>query len=184
MNLTDSESGLAEILDSPRDEGVVALIVRRPAIDVREVIATGELDVEEGLIGDNWKARGCALTPDRSAHPDMQINIMNARVAALVAGERDQWPLAGDQLYVDLDLSAGNLAPGTRLKVGSAILEVTAMPHTGCRKFRQRFGKDAHEFVNSERGRRLNLRGINAKVVSSGQVRVDDAVTVLRMDAV
>ena len=90
---------------------------------------------------------------------------MNARAAALVAGDRERWPLAGDQLYVDLDLSGENLPPGTRLAIGSAVVEVTDEPHTGCKKFSARFGLDALEFVNSPEGRALNLRGINTRVV-------------------
>ncbi len=179
MNIQQLEAGLVDVLDSPRDAGVLKLIVRRPDVDAREVTPSAELDVNEGLIGDNWKVRGSSITPDRSAHPDMQINIMNARVAALVAGERERWPLAGDQLYVDLDLSDANLPPGTRLAIGEAVLEVTAMPHTGCRKFRDRFGPDALQFVNSGQGRALNLRGINAKVVRSGRIEVNDTVSVL-----
>ena len=107
-------------------------------------------------------------------HPDMQLNIMNARVIALVAGSRDRWALAGDQLYIDLDLSADNLPAGTRLSIGSAIVEVTAVPHTGCGKFAARFGVDAVKFVNSPVGRQLNLRGINAKVIQPGTIRVGD----------
>ena len=86
---------------------------------------------------------------DGSANPDAQLTLMNARVVALVAGERERWPLAGDQLYVDLDLSADNLPPGTRLAVGSAVIEVTPEPHTGCAKFSARFGSEALRFVNS-----------------------------------
>jgi MOSC domain-containing protein YiiM len=110
----------------------------------------------------------------------MQINIMNARATALVAGSKDRWPLAGDQLYVDLDLSGANLPPGTRLAIGSAVLEVTSQPHTGCAKFVARFGLDAMKFVNSPVGRELNLRGINAKVVTAGTIRVGDDVRVAR----
>ena len=128
----------------------------------------------DGLVGDNWRTRGNPATADGAADPEMQLNIMNARVAALVAGSRERWPLAGDQLYLDLDLSVANLPPGTRLRLGEALLEVTPPPHTGCRKFVSRFGKDAMKFVNSRLGRQLNLRGINAKVVAPGVVRVGD----------
>jgi MOSC domain-containing protein YiiM len=140
------------------------------------VLAEATLDVDEGLIGDNWRARGYRKHTDGSPHPDMQINMMNARAAALIAGTEERWALAGDQLYVDLDLSGANLPPGTRLSIGSAVLEVTAEPHTGCKKFVSRFGLDAMRFVNSPVGRELNLRGINAKVVRSGTIRVGDAV--------
>jgi MOSC domain-containing protein YiiM len=102
----------------------------------------------------------------------MQINVMNARVAALVAQDRHRWHLAGDQLYLDMDLSAENLPAGTQLAIGSAIIEVTPPPHTGCKKFVARFGLDAMKFVNSSVGRELHLRGINAKVVQGGTIRV------------
>lgn len=178
LNRTELEAGLATILESPRDSGVLALIVQRPAVGERTVVQTGVLSVEDGLIGDSWKSRGSRTTPDRSAHPEMQLNIMNARAAALVAQDSSRWPLAGDQLYIDLDLSTDNLPAGSRLRVGQATIEVTAVPHTGCKKFTQRFGRDAMQFVNSDVGRRLNLRGINAKVIEGGEIEVDDVVTV------
>ena len=168
------EAGLDEIRRSPKDEGVLALIVRRPQIDGREVLEEGELDLAEGLVGDNWRTRGSSRTPDRSPHPDTQLNIMNSRVIALVAQDRDRWQLAGDQLFIDLDLSGENLPPGTRLALGSAVIEVTDQPHTGCKKFVARFGLDAMTFVNSPLGKQLNLRGINAKVVQPGAIRVGD----------
>ncbi len=170
------DAGLEEILRSPKDEGVLELIVRRPAVGVREVIPAGELDVEDGLVGDSWKSRGSYATPDRRRHPEMQINVMNSRVIALVAQQQERWPLAGDQLYVDFDLSEANVPPGTQLEIGSAVIEVTAPPHTGCGKFVQRFGVDAQKFVNSPLGRQLHLRGINARVVQAGAIRAGDMV--------
>jgi hypothetical protein len=167
---------LDHIRESPSEDGVVELIVRRPGVEEREVVAEAELDLVEGLVGDCWRTRGSKSMPDGSANPDAQITVMNSRVAALVAGKRDRWPLAGDQLYVDLDLSYDNLPPGTRLEIGSAVLEVTAQPHTGCGKFLRRFGIDAQKLVNSAEGRQLNLRGINAKVVVPGTVRVGDEI--------
>jgi hypothetical protein len=152
------------------------MIVRRPAVDEREVLEIGELDLEEGLRGDNWRARGSSMTADGSAHPDAQLNMMNSRVIALLAQDRGRWQLAGDQLYVDLDLSAENLPPGSRLAIGSALVEVTALPHTGCKKFAERFGADATRFVNSSAGKKLKLRGVNAKIVQPGFVRVGDTV--------
>lgn len=177
LNAAELEAGLEEIRQSPRDAGPLRLIVRRPDRNRREVIAAGQLDPVEGLVGDNWKARGWRGSADRSAHPDMQLNIMNARVAALVAQDRDRWALAGDQLYLDLDLSGSNLPAGTRLAIGGAVIEVTAEPHTGCAKFIARFGLDAMKFVNSPVGRELNLRGINAKVIRAGTIRVGDFAT-------
>ena len=169
-------AALGQIRRSPVDNGTVEMIVRRPAIDQREVLNEGDLDISEGLVGDNWKSKPSSRTPDRSPHPDMQLNLMNSRVVDLLAGSRERWALAGDQLYVDLDLSAGNLPPGTRLALGSAVIEVTSQPHTGCDKFVERFGLDAMKFVNSADGRRLNLRGINARVVVAGTVRSGDRI--------
>jgi hypothetical protein len=176
MYLTTEElrAGLDEIRRSPKDEGVLELIVRRPAVGEREVLDEGRLDVSEGLVGDTWSSRGSRRSKDGLAHPDMQLNIMNSRVIALVAQARERWHLAGDQLFLDLDLSGENLPPGTRLALGSAVIEVTPEPHTGCQKFVSRFGLDAMTFVNSPLGRQLNLRGINAKVVQPGTIRVRD----------
>ena len=176
LNKQQLEAGLDTILQSPKNEGVLALIVRRPVTEQREVLATAELDVVEGLVGDNWLTRGSSETEDGSAHPEMQLNIMNVRVTDLVAQEKERWSLAGDQLYVDLDLSDENLPPGTRLAIGNAIIEVTAEPHTGCKKFVERFGLEAMKFVNSGLGKKINLRGINAKVIQSGQIAADDLV--------
>ena len=159
---------------APRDSGVVELIVRRPAVDEREIVDEAVLDLEEGLVGDNWSSRG--RSGRRSANRDAQVTVMGSRAIALAAGDRDRWALAGDQLYVDLDLSGENLPPGTRLAFGSAVLEVTAEPHTGCKKFAQRFGLEILEVFNSPEGRALNLRGINARVVEPGFVRTGDAV--------
>jgi hypothetical protein len=170
------QRGLPEVRDAPKDAGRVELIARRPEEDEREVLAEAELDPVEGLVGDGWRARGSNATDDGSAHPDMQLTLMNARSAALVAGARDRWPLAGDQLYVDIDLSGANLPPGTRLEVGSAVIEITDKPHTGCGKFSRRFGVDAMKFVNSGVGRELNLRGVNARIVSAGTVRTGDVI--------
>ena len=170
------EAGLDEIRRSPKDEGVLALIVRRPQVDARESLDEGQLDVAEGLVGDTWKQRGSSRTADGLAHPDMQLNVINARLAALVAQDRERWQLAGDQLFVDLDLSEANLPPGTRLGIGTAVIEVTAQPHNGCDKFVSRYGLDAMKFVNSPVGKSLHLRGINAKVVTSGVIRVGDIV--------
>ena len=172
--MTELEAGLEAIRQSPKDAGILRLIVRRPQEDEREVLPTGELDLMEGLIGDTWKTRGSSRTADGSSHPDMQLNIMNSRVAALVAQDDERWQLAGDQLYIDLDLSGENLPPGTRLAIGSAIIEVTAQPHTGCRKFVERFGLNAMKFVNSTIGKQLHLRGINAKVAQAGVIRAGD----------
>ena len=175
------EAGADEIARSPIAGGRLELIVRRPAVDAREVLDAAELDLAVGLVGDTWDQRSSRRTPDGSPHPDMQLNIMNARAAALIAGPRERWPLAGDQLYVDLHLGADALPPGTRLRIGAAVIEITDQPHRGCAKFTQRFGLEAMRFVNSEVGTRLNARGINAKVVVPGTVRTGDEIT--RVDA-
>ena len=172
LTMQELEAALDHLRNAPKDEGVLQLIVRRPQIDHREVVQEAELDPVLGLIGDNWSVRGSRKTLDGSAHPEMQINIMNARVTALVAQEMERWPLAGDQLYIDMDLSKENLPAGSRIAVGSAVIEVSALPHTGCHKFVSRFGVDAMKFVNSEVGKELCLRGINAKVVQAGVVKV------------
>jgi hypothetical protein len=154
-------AGLERIRQSPKDEGPLELIVRRLRAGEREVLVEGELDPVAGLVGDTWRTRGSSRTPDGSPHPDMQLNIMNSRVIALVARNKDRWQLAGDQLFVDMDLSTDNVPPGTRLALGSAIIEITAQPHTGCNRFVARFGPDAGRFVNSPVGRQLQLRGEN-----------------------
>jgi hypothetical protein len=172
LTTAELEAALDHLRQAPKDDGVVHLIVRRPEVDQREVLDEAELDTELGMIGDSWKVRGSRRTPDGSAHPDMQINIMNSRVTALVAQEKDRWQLAGDQLYIDMDLSKDNLPAGSRIAVGSAILEVSPLPHTGCHKFVARFGIEAMQFVNSETGKEMCLRGINARVVQGGTVKV------------
>ena len=170
--MQELEAALDHLREAPKDEGRLQLIVCRPDVDQREVLEQAELDPVKGLIGDNWCVRKSKRTPDGSPHPEMQINVMNARVTALVAQDKERWPLAGDQLYLDMDLSKENLPAGTRLQVGSAVIEVSPLPHTGCKKFVSRFGEDAMQFVNSELGKELCLRGINAKVVQGGVVKV------------
>jgi hypothetical protein len=172
LTTEELETALDHLRQAPKDDGVIELIVRRPEVDRREVLDEAVLDLSLGLVGDNWKVRGSKRTPDGSAHPDMQINIMNSRVTALVARERERWPLAGDQFYIDMDLSRENLPAGSRIAVGSAVLEVSPLPHTGCKKFVARFGVEAMEFVNSELGKALCLRGINAKIIRGGTVKI------------
>jgi MOSC domain-containing protein YiiM len=152
------------------------MIVRRPDVDQREVLPQAELSLEEGMVGDNWRARGSHSTPDGSADPNTQLTLMNSRVIQALAQEQAFWPLAGDQLFVDLDLSDENLPAGQRIAIGEAILEITAKPHTGCAKFSDRFGSDAIHFVNSPEGRRKRRRGVNARVVQAGVVRLGDVV--------
>lgn len=176
LTLEEMEAALEAIRQSPKDLGVLKLISRRPKTDEREVLTEAQLDPAHGLVGDNWKARGSRSTPDGSANPEMQLNVMNARVIELLAQDKERWALAGDQLYVDFDLSESNVPPGTRLAIGTAVIEVTAPPHLGCKKFSARFGPDAMKFVNSPEGKELHLRGVNAKVVKNGLVRSGDQV--------
>jgi|SRR5690348_16925127 len=167
LTMAELEASLPHIRQSPKDDGVLQMIVRRPAVGEREVLDAGELDAAVGLVGDRWRSR---------ANTDTQINIMNARAIDVIAGGRGRWPLAGDQLFVDFDLSGANAPPGTQLAIGSAVVEITEPPHTGCSKFEARFGADARTFVNSPVGRALSLRGVNAKVIQPGAIRLGDRV--------
>lgn len=180
LTFAELEAALPTALQSPTDNGTLELIVRRPAVGRRDVVDAAELDLAIGLVGDTWHMRSSTRTADGSPHPDMQINVMNSRVIDMIAGEKTRWGLAGDQLFVDFDLSAENVPPGTRLAIGSAVIEVTAQPHTGCAKFVQRFGVDAMRFVNSPRGRQLHLRGINARVVVAGRIQTGDRIKKMR----
>jgi MOSC domain-containing protein len=173
------DAGLDHIRDAPKDNGRVELIVRRPRVEAREVLREAALDTSEGLVGDCWRTRGSSSTADGSANPATQLTLMNVRSATLVAGDPDRRQLAGDQLFVDLDLSVANLPPGSRLRVGGATIEITALPHRGCGKFQARFGTEALKWVNSPVGRELNLRGVNARVVAGGAVRPGDEIAKL-----
>jgi len=175
----DLAAALDSIRQAPTETGTLELIVRRPRVDEREVLEEASLDVAEGLVGDDWIRRGSSRAADGGPNPLSQITIMSVRAVAAVAGDRERWPLAGDQLYVDLDLSVDNLPPGTQLAIGETVLEVTDEPHTGCSKFSARFGTEAIKFVNKSPGRELRLRGLNAIVVTPGTVRVGDTVSKL-----
>jgi MOSC domain-containing protein YiiM len=176
LSISELEAGMEYIRQASKDNGMLKMIVRRPQSDERNIVDRGELNLSEGLVGDNWKTRGSRHTPDGSANPNAQITVMNARCIALLAQNEERWALAGDQLYVDFDLSEENIPPGTRLAVGSAILEVSAQPHSGCKKFSDRFGVEALKFVNSPEGKQLHLRGINARVIQAGSIQVGDTV--------
>ena len=176
LDMNGLEAGIDYILDTPADKGLVRMIVSRPETGIRKILKSASLDTIEGLIGDNWKDRGSSSTSDKSADPETQITIMNSRVIELIAHSSDRWKLAGDQLFIEIDISRNNLPPGSKLKVGSAIIEVSGKPHTGCQKFSQRFGLDALKFVSTPMAQELCFRGINARVVKSGIVTVGDIV--------
>ena len=167
--LAELTDGLESVRDAPKDAGTLELIVARPAVDERLELDSAELVVDGGLDGDRW-SRGSR------SNPKSQLTVMNARAAQLVAGDRSRWALAGDQLYVDFDLSPENIPPGTRLRIGSAVIEVSDQPHLGCEKFSARFGPAARQFANSPDGTGVNFRGVNARVVQAGKIRVGDAV--------
>lgn len=168
------EELLGDILASPKDDGPVEMIVRRPAENEREVIQSAQLTTDAGLVGDNWIDR-----VDGNGEPNYraQLTLMNARVADAVAMSRERWPLAGDQIYVDMDISHDNLPAGSRVRLGDAVVEISEAPHTGCAKFSGRFGKEALRFVNVGPGRDHRFRGVNAFVVEDGAFQVGDLVT-------
>lgn len=170
------EAGLEYVGRSPREEGIVQLIACRPQNSLRQVLEEAVLVCGEGVIGDNWKIRGSRHTPDGSALLAQQVTVTNARMASLVAVEKERWPLCGDQFYVDLDLSHENLPAGTRLAIGTAVIEVSAKPHVGCWKYEARFGRDATRFVNAPANRPLRLRGFAASIVVGGTVRTGDTI--------
>ena len=176
MTRAELDDGLDHVLGSPLDHAVVELLVARPAVGERTVLDEAKLDPATGLVGDSWVDRFSRHTPDGLPNPVVQLTLMNARAAALVAQTADRWPLAGDQLFVDLELGYDNLPAGTQLQVGTAVVEITDEPHTGCAKFADRFGTDAVRWVNSSVGRAHNLRGVNARVITGGVVRPGDKV--------
>ena len=176
LTTPDLEAGLEQIRNSPKNQSVLDMIVSRPEEDAREIMELADLDVVVGLVGDTWQDRPSARSGDGKAHPDMQITLMNSRVADLVAQSKERWPLSGDQLFADLDLSKTNVPPGTRISVGKAVLEATDQPHTGCKKFASRFGVDALKFISSPATEVLQLRGINLKVVEGGEIKPGDIV--------
>ena len=174
--LQELDAALQHILASPADGGRLEMISARPSVGERELLEVGELDAECGLVGDNWLDRGSSATADGSANPEAQLTLINTRLIDAVAGNKPRWQLAGDQLFVDIDLSHDNLPPGARLSIGLAIIELTAAPHTGCVKFASRFGHDALRFVSGPEAMQQRRRGANAKIIQSGRIRVGDVV--------
>jgi len=173
LTLEELNASLDGVLTSPQDGGRVEMLVVRPRSDERITPETAELSGELGMHGDHWSAG------EYREIPDIQIAMMNSRVLDLVSGGSDRWPLAGDNLIVDLDLSKDNLVPGQKLEAGSAILEITEIPHEGCKKFASRFGADALRFVNLGPAKDLRLRGIYARVVQPGSISVGDSINKL-----
>lgn len=163
----DLRAHLPHIQGAPQ-QGTITMIVQRPAPGERRVLEAAELDPERGMVGDRWA--------DSDAPVEAQITLMGQRAIAAIEPDRQRWPLAGDQLIADLDLSEAGLPAGTRLEVGPALLEVTALPHLGCRKYVDRFGLGAMKFVNSPEGRALRLRGVHLRVVRGGRVQIGDPI--------
>ncbi|HQU92311.1 MAG TPA: hypothetical protein PLK77_08445 [Pyrinomonadaceae bacterium] len=180
LTANEIEEKIGDVLASPKDNGTLEMIVRRPAENRREVVESGFLSVESGLVGDNWLIRGSSRTDNGLGHPEMQLNLMNWRFVNLIAGTRERVQLAGDQLFVDLDLSPDNIPPGTQLSIGDAVIEITPIPHLGCKKFVERFGIDAMKYANSDFGRGHNLRGVNAKVLTAGNITANAPVQIVR----
>ena len=170
------ELHLADVQAAPRDNGRLELIVRRPSVDAREILPEARLDPASGVVGDSWAARGSRSTPDGSADAQTQLTLMSVRVLQAIEPDPERWPLAGDQLYVDLDLSVAVLPAGSRLAIGSAVIEVSQPPHTGCAKFSARFGSDSLRWINSDIGRANRMRGLNARVITAGTIRTGDAI--------
>ena len=169
-------AGLDHIRQAPKTGGRIDMILVRPEPKLRQLLDTCDLSPEGGVHGDNWVLKCWKSLPDGRPDPSAQVTIMNTRLAQLVGGAREYWPLAGDQLYADLDLSYENLPVGQRLQLGTAVMEITPELHKGCAQFRARFGDAALKFISNEEGKRLNLRGIYAKVVKAGSARVGDEI--------
>ena len=177
LDMKELKDGLPEILRSPKDHGRLEGIVVRPEKGERLDVDERRISLDGGLEGDRWGKGTSKTTSDGRPDPDVQICIMNARCISLIATERANWPPAGDNLFVDLDISRANLEAGQRLALGTAIIEITGAPHNGCAKFIERYGRDACLFVNSQEGKRLRLRGVYARVVQDGLVTVGDSIT-------
>lgn len=180
LNLEQLWDGLKQLDPFPTNNGTIEMIVRRPQTEKRETVEQAELDTTKGLVGDNWLARGSSSTPDGSANPQAQITLMNSDVINVITnGDQSRWELAGDQIFVDFDLSQDNLPAGSRIKMGEATLEISELPHTGCGKFARRFGAYARKFVMTEKGKSLRLRGVNASVVEGGTINTGDTIVKL-----
>jgi MOSC domain-containing protein YiiM len=167
--MQDTLQILSAVRSSPKDVGVLKLIVLRLPGEQRSTPSQAILSTTNGVEGDRWNLKS-------DANPLSQVSVINVRLLEAIAGDAERMNLAGDNLIVDLALDESNLPAGTRLQVGQALIEVTNQPHTGCKKFHGRYGKEAHVLANSEEGRALRLRGLYAQVVRGGEVHVGDRV--------
>jgi MOSC domain-containing protein YiiM len=165
----DSQPLLDAVRASPKDGGILKLIVLRLPNERREIPPQATLSVERGVAGDRWSLKA-------NADPLLQVSVMNSRFLEAIAGETNRMDLAGDNLIVDLDLHEDNVPPGTRLHIGNAVLEITDSPHTGCKKFERRYGKAALDLTNTPEGSALHLRGVLARVIQGGEVRLGDTI--------
>ena len=172
----DFSAALADIRAAPRDVGVIEYILRRPAVDEREIVNEAALSTSDGLVGDGWHARGSRATEDGSADPEAQLTMISTHVLRAIEPDEARWPLAGDQLYVDFDLRPNSLPAGRRLAIGHAVIEISATPHTGCAKFSARFGSDALRWINAPVGRAHRMRGVTARVLRGGTIRKGDPI--------
>lgn len=180
--MADLKAALPHILAAPKDGGDLRMIVVRPASGQRETPATARLTGAGGVEGDHW-SKGCWRTTEAGdPHPDVQICMMSSRTIEAIAGDPENWAPAGDNLFLDLDLTPDNLATGDRLEIGTTLLEITAEPHHGCQSFIDRYGRDACLFVNLGDGKRYALRGRYARVLRDGDITVGDTVTVIRAE--
>lgn len=171
FSLNSLNDSFSDILDSPITNGTIELIVCRPKTNARKILTEAELTIEEGLVGDCWKNKRNFMRKDGLPDVEVQLTLMNSRCINAIAGSKEFWPLAGDQLFVDLNLCKTVLQPKQQLKINDAIIEITDVPHLGCSKFSKRFGSDALKFVNSKNGKLHNLRGVNAKIIQPGVIK-------------
>ncbi len=173
VSAAEIEAGMAHVAASPKDAGRVEAIFIRPETDEREALQEVRISPEGGVEGDRWSRSG---REEKAPDPRSQVSLMNVRVLNLIAPDKERWPMAGDNLIVDLDLDVENLPVGQRLSIGNAVLEVTEVPHPGCKKFLARYGKDAMGYINANERKDLRLRGVFAKVIEPGTVSVGDTI--------
>jgi MOSC domain-containing protein YiiM len=177
LSALELEPGLADVLESPADNGRLESIFVRPAPNERRALTAAQLSPDRGIDGDRWVHDGSHASKGGAPNPRSQVSLMNSRYLRTIAGEEDAMCLAGDNLVVDFDLSEANLPAGSQLAIGDVvIIEITDLSHTGCGKFQNRYGKEVREFTNNERGKSLHLRGRYARIVTGGAINVGDAV--------